>query len=566
MTLVLVIGGYGGFGARLSRRLAAAGHRLLVAGRSEAKAARFCASLPGARPLAMDRTGNVGLVLARHRPDLVIDAAGPFQALGRQVPEACIVAGIPYLDLADARDFVVAIGGLDHAARTRSVALISGASTAPGLTSAVAAELAVGLDTVDSVDIALSAANRTRDGDAVVASVLSYVGRPIRLWRGGRWTQAFGWQELRREHFLFSDGNGLRGRLVALADLPECELLPDLLPGRPAVAFRAGTEFGFQMAALWLMSWFVRWRWLRSLERAAGWLLPLHRLTGGIGGERSAMSVTLTGRAGKRLLERRWTIVAERGDGLEIPVLTAELLAADLLAGRLPPGARSAASLLPLARYEPAFAGLAVRHETTERELPQPLYARLLEANWAALPEPVRALHELVRDAGAAGESTVARGPGLLARAIGALMRFPPAGHWPLHVTFAASGGRETWTRDFGGHRFSSELSAAAGLIVERFGPLRFAFELAAGASGLEMRLRRWSAFRIPLPRLLAPRIAAREWAEEGRFRFEVSAAVPLAGEVARYSGWLCPCDSQAPERHERRSAACTRSARSQPA
>ena len=53
------------------------------------------------------------------------------------------------------------------------------------------------------------------------------------------------------------------------------------------------------------------------------------------------------------------------------------------------------------------------------------------------------------------------------------------------------------------------------------------------------MRLCGWSALGIPLPLALAPRIAAREWEEDGRFRFAVSASLPLAGEIVRYSGWL---------------------------
>jgi hypothetical protein len=110
---------------------------------------------------------------------------------------------------------------------------------------------------------------------------------------------------------------------------------------------------------------------------------------------------------------------------------------------------------------------------------------------------------------------------------------------WPLHVAFAEEGGVERWTRDFGGHRFSSELSAMGSRIVERFGPLRFVFDLPSGPDGLEMKLRGWSAFGIPLPLALAPRIGAREWEEEGRFRFEVAASLPIAGEIVRYSGWL---------------------------
>jgi NAD(P)-dependent dehydrogenase (short-subunit alcohol dehydrogenase family) len=541
VSLILVIGGYGGFGARLCRRLSSAGHALLVAGRSEEKAARFCGGLDGARPLVMDRRGDVGALLARERPDLVIDAAGPFQQSRYDVPRACIAAAIPYLDLADGRDFVLGIGALDREAREAGIAVISGASSVPALTGAVARKLAEGMDRAFSVDIALSAANRATGGASVVAAILSYVGKPVRLRRGGRRSRAWGWQEIRREDFELSDGSGLRGRLVAIADVPDHELLPESLPGRPAVTFRAGTELRLHMIALWLASWPVRWGWLKSLSGARRWLLPLYGLTSAVGGERSAMSIVLCGQAGGRRVERRWTVVAERGEGLEVPTLAAELLAGDMIAGRQPAGARTAAALLPFERFEPALAELALRHESAERDLPPPLYARIMGAAFDRLPPAVRRLHDVCRDSGADGEGRVERGRGLLARVLAAAMRFPPEGRWPLHVAFAEAGGIERWTRDFGGHRFSSELSADGERLVERFGPLRFAFDLPSSPDGLAMRLRGWSAFKIPLPLALAPRIRAREWEEQGRFRFAVAVALPLAGEVVAYSGWLEP-------------------------
>ena len=548
MSRILVIGGYGGFGARLCRRLAAAGHDILVGGRSAAKAEAFCVALPGSEPVAIDRSGDVAAVLARTCPDLVIDAAGPFQASGYGVPRACIAAGIPYLDLADARAFVTGIAALDDAARARGVAVIAGASTAPALTSAIAAMLAEGLDRIDSIDVALSAANRADEGDAVVAAILSYVGRPLTLWRRGAWTRAWGWQEMRREDFHFADGSGLRGRLVALADLPDCAILPGLFPGRPAVAFRAGTELGFQMIALWLLSWPVRWKWLRSLAGAARWLLPLHRLTGRIVGLRSAMSVTLTGRRGAARIERRWTIVAEQGEGLDIPTLAAALLAEDALAGRLAPGARHGAGTLSLGGFEAVFAGLAVRHETRERTLPAPVYARVLGSVFATLPPALRALHDFGPHVTLTGTATVTRGGNPLARLIGAAMRFPPPGDWPLRVDFEERRGAERWTRHFGPHRFSSTLSAAGRCVAERFGPLRFVFDIPAGPHGLAMHLRRWTAFGLPLPLALAPRIKAREWQDGEDFRFDVAVALPLIGQVVRYTGRLALAADVAPE------------------
>jgi saccharopine dehydrogenase-like NADP-dependent oxidoreductase len=110
MMRVLVIGGYGGFGARLSRRLAGDGWQVLVAGRSADKARAFAAGLPEAEGVAFDRNGDCAVQLASLQADLVIDAAGPFQGSSYALPRACIAAGLHYLDLADARGFVCGIG------------------------------------------------------------------------------------------------------------------------------------------------------------------------------------------------------------------------------------------------------------------------------------------------------------------------------------------------------------------------------------------------------------------------------------------------------------------------
>ncbi|MEZ0243276.1 MAG: saccharopine dehydrogenase NADP-binding domain-containing protein, partial [Sphingomonas sp.] len=237
MSRIMVIGGYGGFGARLTRRLLAAGHEVLVTGRSAEKAAAFCAGLAGAEPLVADRTNGVGLAMARERPDLVIDAAGPFQASGYTVPEACIAMRIPYLDLADGRDFVTGIGVLDKAARAAGVPVISGASSVPALSGAVVRAMTADMARVDSVEMAISASNRASAGASIAAAMLSYIGLPVRLWRGKRWAEAYGWQEMRREPFLLADGSGFR-RLVGIADVPDHAIVPEALPGRPSVTFR----------------------------------------------------------------------------------------------------------------------------------------------------------------------------------------------------------------------------------------------------------------------------------------------------------------------------------------
>jgi hypothetical protein len=203
----------------------------------------------------------------------------------------------------------------------------------------------------------------------VARAILSYVGRPVRLWRGGRWQRGHGWQEMRKEK-MEAGPFALGRRRVFLVDVPDHDLLPDMLPGRPAVAFRAGNGLGFQMWALWLASWPVRWGWLRSLSGAVGWLLPLQRFTAGLDGDRSGMTVAVTGRRGAEKVARRWTLVAVDGEGPEIPTLAAALLAEDIFAGRLRAGAYDSSALLPLDRFDDVFAGLALAHRIEERVLP----------------------------------------------------------------------------------------------------------------------------------------------------------------------------------------------------
>ena len=514
---------------------------MLVAGRSAQKAAAFCAKLAGTEPVVADRDGDIDRLLAEHRPDLLIDAAGPFQSSTYQVPLACARASVPYLDLADARAFVTGIASLDDVARAAGVAIVAGASSVPALSGAVARHLAEGLDAVRAVEISISASNRATSGRSVAAAILSYVGRPIRLWHGRRWMQGWGWQDLRRETFAIEGQPALTGRWLALADVPDHDLMPDMLPGRPAVTFRAGTDIALQTLGLWLLSWPVRWLRIRSLTRLAFVVPPLQRLTRFLGSDRSAMSVSVTGLAGGRSIERRWTLIADDGDGPEIPTLAAALLAEAVLAGTILPGARDAGRLLDLEQFEPLFASLSVQHRIVETRLPPPLYERVMGPRYASLPEAVREMHRVCADGGASGEAVVERGEGLAARLIARVMGFPPAGRYPLHVAFAERDGVETWTREFGPHSFESRLSERDGQLVERFGPLQFRFDLPSDDKGLAMELRGWSCLGIPLPMALAPRSRAREWQEDGRFRFDVPIALPLIGPVVHYTGWLTP-------------------------
>ena len=352
---VLLLGGYGGFGARLARRLARDGWQVLVAGRSAAKAQALAAELLDAVGIVADRNGDLASVLAAWRPQLLVDAAGPFQGSGDAVIRACIAGGVHYLDLADGRAFVCGIDRFDVAARAAGVTVISGASSVPALSGAVVRHLAQGLPKVERIELAISASDRAVAGMSVASAILGYAGQPVSLWRGGRWVERPGWHEVRRVCYDLPGVKPLR-RLVALVDVPDLELLPSRVPGRPEVSFRAGPEFAFQVLAVWLLSWLVTWRWLNSLARLAPVLRPLQRLTAWLCSDRSAMMVELVGSG----VTRRWTLIADRGCGPEVPTLAAQLLARCLLAGELASGARDAGQELTLEQFVPLLDELEI--------------------------------------------------------------------------------------------------------------------------------------------------------------------------------------------------------------
>jgi NAD(P)-dependent dehydrogenase (short-subunit alcohol dehydrogenase family) len=539
MKSVFIIGGYGGFGARLSRRLSKAGWQVLVAGRRLEAAIAFCADIENGLPMRADRTKDLGPLLREHKPDLVIDAAGPFQGNNYRVPLACIGAGVHYLDLADARIFVANISNLDEQAKAAGVCVISGASSVPALSGAVVADLAKSFTRVTAINMAISASNRATAGPSVAASIMSYVGKPLQIWNGGKWSTKTGWHMLRREHFEVEGRKGFH-RLTALSDVPDHSILPRALPDRPATSFRAGPEFSFQVLSIWALSWLVRWGVIPSLAALSGWLRFLQAPTNKLGSDRSGMVVEVKGFDGAVGQVARWTLIAENGDGREIPTLAAALLAQKIVAGEMEPGAHAANNLLTLADFKPQFDRLAIYSGRTQMPY-TPLYARVLGPKFADLPPAVRDLHTLVGNSGAAGEALVTRGPSFFAGVISAIVGFPRAGTHPLHVSFDEHEGVEHWTREFGATKFSSHLRQDGTYLIERFGPLAFRLLVKGSSEGLTMAVQSWKAFGIPLPRWLGPTTQAREWQNGDVFCFDVAINLPLIGNVVRYQGRLLP-------------------------
>jgi hypothetical protein len=108
----------------------------------------------------------------------------------------------------------------------------------------------------------------------------------------------------------------------------------------------------------------------------------------------------------------------------------------------------------------------------------------------------------------------------------------------------------EIWTRRFGTSHFSSRLTdshlKAIGLFQERFGPLRFTFDMRPAKNGVVWEFVGWRLFGLPLPVWLAPRIRAGAEDAGGLYRFRVVVAHRWLGLLFAYRGTLVPPSADA--------------------
>jgi saccharopine dehydrogenase-like NADP-dependent oxidoreductase len=349
---VLVLGGYGFFGARVASALASDSRiRLLIGGRDAGRAAL------AARQLGLDAKRGVGV--DAHRPDfadclsalgaqLLIHTAGPFQGQAYDVPRAAIAAGCHYVDLADGRRFVAGIAELDGEARERGVSVVSGASSVPALSSAVVARYAPRFGELKSIRIGISSGART-PGLATVRGIFGYAGKPFTRLEDGEWVTVYGWLGSQRHRFPAPLGP----RWLGACDVPDLEVLPARYPSLRAVSFHAGFASDIGHFAVTALAQLVRAGLLRSAAPFAAPLQRLSRVLERAISDRGGMFVELTGAdSAGAPLALTWHLLAARNHGPHIPCGAAIALARKLARGeRLPLGAMPCVSVLSVEEY-----------------------------------------------------------------------------------------------------------------------------------------------------------------------------------------------------------------------
>ncbi|MCP4990466.1 MAG: saccharopine dehydrogenase [Colwellia sp.] len=372
MKKVVVLGGYGNFGKRIVENLTSIEDiTILIAGRNLNKSSALVANLDSAsvaklEPLVIDIfADDFKERLATLSPYLVIHTSGPFQGQDYRVPAACIACGAHYIDLADDRRFVCDIAELDNEAKDKGVLIVSGASSVPGLSSAVIERYQSQFSTIDSINLAIAPGNKAERGLATVEAILSYTGHPLNVFKDGRWQDVYGWMDSKVNDF----GGFVGKRHLANVDVPDLELFPSRYCVTQQVSFQAGLELPFLHKTMVGMAYLSKIGLVKNWAPLSKAIVSTSNIFLPFGSDKGAMEVLVCGKDNNgNAKEVKWTLYAPKGNGPYIPtlstiILARKLLSSDKQSSQQKTGAKPCAGMFELSEFDTYFDALGIHYE-----------------------------------------------------------------------------------------------------------------------------------------------------------------------------------------------------------
>jgi len=547
MKSVLIVGGYGQFGSRLSQRLAKLPNcKVFVAGRNIEKATALCQKFGGnLEPVKFDRNGDLAAQLTEINPAILVDATGPFQAIfetGYGLPKQCAKLGVHYIDLSDSGVFTKGISELNNLAKDSNVALVSGASSVPALSGAVANAAKPRFRTIKSIEGGISPGGKINIGLSVTKAVLSYLGKPLKVFRGGEWAEETGFSRQHKKTVII-DGETPIKRQFGLCDAPDLLLFPDLFTDVDTVRFHGSTELAVIHNTLRFLAWVQNRGIIKNLQKHARLFAWGGTQLGRFASERGCMYMELKGedKTGNPV-RQQWNLIASNGDGPYIPILAAEILVKRWLKNAPHHGARSAAGEINLTEFERAFRDLSIVSAFESPISATPLFKSALGENFEDLAPAVHRGHDVTSFKTLRGIVDTKRGSNPVAILVAACFGFPRTRTGtPIEVTMDVQGNKEIWIRKIDKSTFKSVFSDAGkpGHVNEMFGPVKFKIHLVPESGKLHYNIVSARFFGIPIPGLLMPESVTHERQEGDAFHFDVDISLPFIGPLIKYTGSL---------------------------
>jgi len=298
MTAVaLVVGGQGFFGRALVKDLLDHTHaRIVIAGRTRRH--------PLHHPRLSWKTFDLTRPSSLEGYSAVVCCAGPYQGMATTLVEAAAQAKIPYVDLADARDFI---------ARARTVhssaPLMTGLSVVPGMTCLLAGRAQVGR--IRTIRTFIAPGSRQPRGGATLVSLLSGIER-------------WGYREIVR--FPHPIGRRAVYRTIEVGD---SDIVPDLFESA-AFEFKVGFDLDLFNRGLEILRWLRVRKIVPDPVRIRSLFSAVVRLFSGWGTDAGAVQVEVMGTQG-----RYSGAIVAREHGYRLPSVLAAIAVARIIEGRL---------------------------------------------------------------------------------------------------------------------------------------------------------------------------------------------------------------------------------------
>jgi hypothetical protein len=349
MNKVMILGGYGHFGVKIAEALIKDNIPVIIVGRSKDKLTETLHRLEQKYPKAyiggycFDIYRNLDKKLKDLKPTIVIHTCGPFQDQDYSIARTCIENHAHYLDISDGRDYVRDISTLNELALRNNVVVISGASSVPGLTSAVIEEYKHSFSQLDHLKFGISSGQQTPGGVATTNDILTYAGKEIPSYIGAK-GKVIGWQGLHRVS-LPECGK----RWQSNCSIPDLDLFPQYY-GFKSIEFFGGVESGFLHLSLWCMSWLVRWGVPIKLGAYSNLFYRVSKAFDRFGSDAGGLYVFLDGTDLQNKEKNiKWYIIAKKNHGLFIPTIPSIVLAKKIFHGEYnTPGAKPCVGLVTL--------------------------------------------------------------------------------------------------------------------------------------------------------------------------------------------------------------------------
>tara|TARA_R110002110_G_scaffold121431_2_gene297240 strand:+ start:79417 stop:80550 length:1134 start_codon:yes stop_codon:yes gene_type:complete len=367
---IVIIGGYGNFGSRISQSLSHSPNvHLIISGRDKVRANKFCNELQAYQPqvicssveLDWTRT-DFSAKLKEISPDIVIHTGGPFQGQDYTVPKACIEANSHYIDLADDRRYVCDVTSLDAMAKSKHLSIISGASSVPGLSSSVVGAFHNHFSQIQSINIAIAPGNKAQRGLATLQGILSYTGHPYKAYQKGIWQDVYGWMDSTKCAF----GEPVGERLLANINVPDLELFVEHYPNIQSVQFQAGLELPVLHYIMVTMAYIAKKKIVQNWAPMAKIIFNISNLFDMFGSNIGGMRVAISGLdLNGKDKTIHWTLYAEDGIGPYIPTFSTCILAKKIIDNKeVPIGAMPCFNLYHLEEFDDFAKPFGIYHKT----------------------------------------------------------------------------------------------------------------------------------------------------------------------------------------------------------